>query len=203
MRPLADLEIAMVTESEKQAYESFRETYQSYWKKYLDPVAARVRWIGDGRELEIDVRILPLIENSDYDELVERAGRKTVGPPGLRGALQWTFAIGEKASLRKELDRLGRIFLPGQEAVLGWLGDWVMFGVLDHSGLWDLALLAGAIPTAAKPEEQNLENLKKIAPRLPIYAGAHVRNKVALAVVLTALKHKAEEAAPGLVSMRR
>ncbi len=71
---------------------------------------------------------------------------KTIGPPGLRGALQWAFAIGEKSRLRKELDRLGRIFLPGQEAVLGWLGDWVMFGVLDHSGQWDLARPAGKMP---------------------------------------------------------
>jgi hypothetical protein len=199
LRPLADSPVELVSAAEQRAYERFRETYQSYWKTYLDPVAARLRWREDGGGLDADVRILPLIENSDYDQLVERAGKTTVGPPILRGAFQWTFAVGEQASLRKELDRIGRGFLPGQQAVLGWLGEWVMAGVLDHSGLWDLAMLAEGIPSSRPASTDGHRSVWQALPRVPLYAGAHVRNKGALAALLIALKTRAEEAAPGMI----
>jgi hypothetical protein len=199
MRPLADVELENISPEEQQAYERFRETYQSYWRRYIDPVAARLRWVDGGAGLEADVRILPILENSDYDELLERAGKKTVAAPRLRGAVQWTFAVGEQAGLRRELDQLGQMVLPGQGALLGWLGDWVMAGLLDTSGLWDAAVLAEAIPTTAPEQQDQDKTLWKFLPRIPAYAGAHVRNKVALAAVLTALRQKAEQAAPGMV----
>jgi len=199
MRPLADVELDKVSPDERQAYERFRDTYQSYWRRYIDPVAARLRWVDGGASLEADVRILPILENSDYDELLERAGQKTVAAPRLRGAVQWTFAVGEQAGLRRELDQLGQMVLPGQGALLGWLGDWVMVGLLDTSGLWDAAVLADTIPTAAGEAAEQEKTLWKILPRIPAYAGTHVRNKLALAAVLTALKQKADQAAPGMV----
>ncbi len=200
LRPLADVELDRVSPEERRAYERFRETYQSYWRRYIDPVAARLRWVDGGAGLEADVRILPILENSDYDELLERAGQKTVRAPRLRGALQWTFAVGEQAGLRRELDQLGQMFMGGQGALLGWLGDWVMAGVLDTSGLWDAAVMAEAIPSAAPKTPEQEKSLWAMLPRVPAYAGAHVRNKVALAAVLTALRQKAEQAAPGLVA---
>jgi len=202
MTPLSSLELNSVTPSEKKAYKEFRETYQTYWRSYIDPVAARVRRSADGARLSVDARMLPLIEGSDYDDIVETAGQAVVKPPVLTAGLQWTFAVGEKAKLRRELDGLGH-FMGTGDGGFGWLGDYVMVGLMGHGGLWDLAGTLGQI--AAKPEggdkqRKRFQQAIRALADAPIYVGAHVRDKAALAATLVGLRRQVMSSAPGMVT---
>ncbi len=113
--------------------------------------------------------------------------------------MQWTFAIGEKSKLRRELDRMGR-FVGAADIRFGWLGGWVMVGAGNAPALWDLAVLADLVPRAGG--RQKVGNRQEIAilNRVPLYVGAHIRNPIALVATLTAIRGFAESAAPGMVA---
>ncbi len=80
-------------------------------------------------------------------------GRPNAIPPGLRGALQWAFAIGEKAGLRKELDRLdGLLEFFAQDASqcgfvngMPFLDDERAESLIDH-GLVPCSRLVSQLP---------------------------------------------------------
>ncbi len=198
LTPLAELPLDKVTAAEESAYKAFRESYQNYWRRYLDPIAARITRSSDGQTLEVDARMLPLISGSDYDELINAVGNARVAPPTLRGALQWTLAVGRDAKLRGEIDRTFANF--GQRDLsLGWLGDFVTIGALDRSGIWDLALLTDEIPENRGPRDHDQAREFAVFGRAPVFVGAQVANPLGLAAALTALRTAVTTAAPGLV----
>lgn len=203
LTPIRDLKIEKITEAERDAYARFRRTYQDYWRRYIDPIAARISRTDDGSEIAIDARMLPLIDATEYDELLEVVGRQKVLRPDIDAGAQWTFAVGKDAKLREMLDGMARSTL-SQSVGVGWLGQWVMAGVADRSGLWDLSLLTGQVPqaeTGLTPAWRRVTDAQRQAlGNFPIYVGAHVTNKVGLAAVLTGLKKWVEDAAPGMVS---
>lgn len=201
LRPIRDLKIDQVTVEEQQAYEQFRGTYQSYWRGYIDPIAVRINRLDDGKTLAFDARMLPLIDNSEYDRMIEQVGRSRIAPPVVQGGIQWTFAVGADSKLRKELDFMTKSMVAGQNVGLGWLGDWVMVGLADRSGVWDLALATDQVPSLEPASEDRSGLLRQdFAGRIPVYAGAHVANGMGLAALLSAGKKWAADAAPGLVS---
>ncbi len=202
LTPLADLDIAKATPAEKAAYDQFRTGYQRYWRTFIDPIAVRIRRSSDGKRFEVDGRMLPLIERSDYDELIGMVGRGLIVPPVLMNGAQWTLAIGEKSRLRRELDKMGR-FLGSTRIKFGWLGDWVMVGTGDGPALWDLAVLTDMVPRAKRhwksPRDAEVAGILNHAP---LYVGAEVRNPISLVATLTAIRAFAESAAPGMVEWK-
>jgi hypothetical protein len=202
LTPLAALSLDRVTRAEADAYDRFRETYQTYWRGFIDPIAARIRRTPDGRSLAIDARMLPLIEGTDYDDLQDLAGRARLRPPDLRSGLAFSFAVGDDASLRKDLDGLGRMLdLDGPASA--WLGRWVAAGAASRSGLYDLALLDPTLPEKRPPGDlapmQDEARLWRVLGRAPIWLAADVRNPLSLAATLAALRAKVEETAGDLV----
>ncbi len=207
LTPLAELTLDRVTPAERDAYAAFRDSYQSYWRTFIDPIAVRLVRGQDGRSLTADARMLPLIAQSDYDELVDTVGKARVRPArldaeGPAGAgLEWTLAIGEDARLRRELDRIGGL-MGARDVGFGWLGRWVALGAADRAGLWDLALATGAVPELRDDRrrfDEDDPNTWRALSRLPIHVAAEVGNPLALASTLTALRAMASGAAPGLI----
>ena len=203
LTPLSDLEIGGVTEAEKAAYDQFRSTYERYWRTFIDPIAVRLVRSADGKRLGVDARMLPLIERSEYDELIRLVGQGLVHPPKLSGAAQWTFAVGENARLRRELDKLGRMFGRDLGVHFGWLGDWVMLGAGEGAGLWDAAVLAQLVPMIrdTRPRIRDAEVIR-LLDRLTVYAGVHVKNPLILAATLGAVRAWVQRTAPGMVEWR-
>lgn len=195
MRALADLPIDKVSQQEAQAYGRFRDTYQSYWSGYVDPVAVQIR-LNDG-DLDLDGRILPLIRNSDYDELVNMVGQQTMEVRPLQSGARVVLAVGEHAELRRVSNFLVSEMSQSKQLDINWLGDWVMAGMADRGRLWDLALRNDAVPQSGQPPQLGmLSELRE----LPLYVGAHIRNKLALAATLTALRKHMDTLAPGLLT---
>ncbi|MEZ4265872.1 MAG: hypothetical protein R3F39_05800 [Myxococcota bacterium] len=200
--PLADLPLTHVSPAEQQAYERFRDTYQSYWRGYIDPIAVRLRRSPDGKTLSADARMMPLVSGTEYDELIGKVGATAIPPPKKVSGARWTLAIGDDAPLRGELGGMGRSMNLGG---LEWLGQYVMVGVASRSGIWDAALENGGreIPQLPAPEDNDPPARRAreaaVIARLPVYVGFHIANPVALAAALTSLRAMADTTSPGLV----
>ncbi|MCC6743073.1 MAG: hypothetical protein IT175_04355 [Acidobacteria bacterium] len=71
LTPNLELRLDSVSTEEAESYGRFREQYKTYWRRYIDPAGIRVR---AGERLEVDARILPLVENSAYRGLLDFVG---------------------------------------------------------------------------------------------------------------------------------
>jgi len=202
LRPIIDLEITKITPGEKEAYDRFRDTYQQYWRGYIDPIGVRFRVSPEG-ELGFDARMLPLIAGTDYDKIREQVGERTVVPPVAKAGAHFVLAVGDDAELRREIDRAARAFGRSSDFGIGWLGDWVAIGAADRSALWDLALFTRTVPELAPRARERIEDRRgferRLWPRLPFYAMAHVRARIGLVATLAAVRKYVDDAAPGML----
>jgi hypothetical protein len=73
--PLIELPIDNVTEREKAEYDAFREDYMRLWRRYFDPVGFRVSL--NEKQVKVETYILPLVNNSAYNELRQATGNGT------------------------------------------------------------------------------------------------------------------------------
>ena len=197
LTPIRDLAISKVTQAEADAYEQFRQTYQQYWRRYIDPIGAEIR-VTDGR-VAVDARMLPLVEATEYDDLAREVGSQKVVVDAPGPGVQWTIAIGKDARLRKELERIAQSSIGQATIGLSWLGEWAAIGFADRGALWDLGLRTGMIPTLTQQSRDGIPGLD-VLPRVPLYAAVHVANGVGLAAVLSAIKVWINDTAPGLVT---
>jgi hypothetical protein len=206
LTPLIDLPApSMVTEAERIAYDGFARGYQDYWRQFMDPIAIRLDLedgTGDSATATVDIRVLPLIEGSDYGEMEEIVGTERIEVPAINDGLQMVWAVGADSKLRRDLDRSASGLTGKADIGLGWLGGWVMVGTLDRRGLIDMiAAVDDAIqlPEAQTPGLDEDLQLAQLAGKLPVYAAAHVKNPVALVATLTAIKAALNEVGPGMV----
>jgi hypothetical protein len=209
MTPLYDLPAPqLVTPAEQSAYEWFATSYQNYWRQYMDPVAIRLSIAPDGTnalKLTADVRILPLIEDSEYNRISRMVGRAKIVTPVLGGGMRWSMGIGADASLRRELTQLSRNSPLGERIALDWLGDWLLVGVEDRIETvrtW-LALDSNDLPQApadSNDRETGRRDMYAAALQTPLYLAFGVDNAIGAALFLTVAKKFIGDASPGLVA---
>lgn len=199
LTPLIELPLERVTVAEKEAFEAFAQSYQQYWRTWIDPIGLRVQ--RDGATTRLDARVLPLIEGSAYDEIVEAVGHARVVPGRLVDGLQWTLAVGADAGLRRELDGLAR-FGGARDIGFGWLGDFVIVGLGSRGALVDAALGAELILERATDEADHAarDERRRSFARTPVLIGAQVRDRAVLGLTLTALRAMVMDSAPGLLT---
>ncbi|MBA2662765.1 MAG: hypothetical protein H0U74_10750 [Bradymonadaceae bacterium] len=198
LSPLIERSIERVSPEEQDAYDFFRSRYMNTWQTFIDPIAARINFDKDSGEIGVDARMLPLIDASEYDGLARQVGTRAVTAPRLEGALQWTLAVGDDASLRRELNAMARQMTGRHDLGLDWLGDWVMVGAADRSGVWDLIMSQG-LAGSGEARSGSDQLLLQILGRLPIYIGAHIKNPLMLAATLTATRAFIDSSAPGFL----
>jgi hypothetical protein len=68
MKPISQVPIETVSPSEADAYKTYLEGYQRFWRRYFDPIAIRVNDTEEGG-LAAETFILPLIDNTIYNGL--------------------------------------------------------------------------------------------------------------------------------------
>ncbi|MCP4256910.1 MAG: hypothetical protein GY774_05195 [Planctomycetes bacterium] len=73
--PISSISFDKVAEEEARDYRQFVERYSRYWSRFFDPIGIRLR-LGD--KIEAETCILPLIENSIYNQLREIIGGEPV-----------------------------------------------------------------------------------------------------------------------------
>lgn len=205
LTPLIEVNVDKASALERDAYERFSRTYQSYWRGYIDPIAARIKRSADGKALELDARILPIIDGTEYRELMRLVGQNFASPGQGVGGLEWTFAVGKDAGLRRELDRATAMASRNRDLNFGWLGDFVSIGARDRNAWVDAAIAMWFYENHSSGElrdqlhQKGLSEYDLIA-NLPIYAVVDVSSPLGLATALNALRSQAEQTAPGLFS---
>jgi hypothetical protein len=205
LTPLIDLPtVTAVTAAERDAYARFSEGYQQYWRQFIDPVAVHLDLEdgADGAHAVLDVRVLPIIEGTGYDDIRDVVGTARVTAPPIDGGARMLWAVGD-SELRRDLDRTASALGGHADIGIGWLGDWVEVGTLDRTVIARVAALVDEpstyqVPRAERTPTDDFE-LWNAVGRLPVWAAADVSNPAALVATLTALKTSVNQVAPGMV----
>lgn len=206
LTPLLDLPpVTTVSEQEKRAFEAFAAGYQRNWTQFIDPVAMRlnVEGEGDAQVAHLEVRVLPLIEGTDYREVLDVVGDTRVKVPPLSEGVRAVWAVGD-TELRRELNGMARMLGGGEKVGIDWLGDWVMLGSLDRAAVLEMSELEHLgvqLPDEREldRETHDLEVARRVG-RLPLYAAADVRNPAGLVAALAGLRTALNGVAPGMVT---
>jgi len=154
--PLVELPIDNITAFEEQTYRDFREEYVRLWRRFFDPVG--VRFALNKKQVKLEVYILPMINNQEYNTLRQFTGNgvlqfdpATLSP---RSLLQFTVHVpwdhpGNWALLRLDDNR-----------TLARLGEWWMLNDL-----------------APREQGQRAEEAIRLVFQLPITAGLGMNTK--------------------------
>jgi len=201
LEPLLDQpEISKVRPIEAEAYAVFASEYSSLWSDKIDPIALSLTLdekAGE-RSLGAELRVLPLLRR-EYREWVELVGDARVSAPELASGARLVAAISKDARVRGLLDDFGNDFVGSQKLRFDWLGDYVALGLGNRNELANAVLphvrqnLERPRPGVAEEERDFSEQLVN----LPVYAVVELKSSLAAGVALTALRQKANEAAPG------
>ena len=198
LTPIIDLPVpAKVTETERDAYRIFADSYQRNWSQYMDPVALRMKIEpGTNRQLRVDLRILPIIDASEYREMQRTVGDARIEAPGLGSGAMVTLGVGPRASVRKLVGELARELPMGLRSQLDWLGDLAFLGVEDRFNF-------KAFLDAYNGEDHIGESgWARLFVESPLHAGVAVRNALTAGLTLGALRKLATQAAPGAIEWR-
>ena len=71
MVPNLDWRLEKVTASEARGYNRFLSEYNNFWREFFDPIGVRIKFDG---KVKIETCILPLIDNSIYNNLTRLIG---------------------------------------------------------------------------------------------------------------------------------
>jgi hypothetical protein len=202
LTPLLDLPAPdLVTESERAAYERFSRTYETYWRSFIDPAAIRVTvdTTAAGTTLGADLRIVPLIDGTDYREILELAGQARIEAPPIGRGARAVVGIGQEARVRRELAHLVRGFAGKHDFGLDFLGDWAMVGVDDRPALADAVLAAERdLPELPGAERHRVDEIKALAS-VPAYVAVEVKSMAGAALALAAVHGIADDVLPGAI----
>ena len=75
LTPIVELEFDKVTKREAEFYERWRQGYENNWSTFFDPIAIRFHASRD--KLAADLTVMPLIDFSQYRELVAISRRRS------------------------------------------------------------------------------------------------------------------------------
>ena len=210
LTPIIDLPpLLTVTHAEASAYRDFSRSYQNYWKRVIDPVRISlditpVPGHPGAEVLDIDMRVLPLIDATDYRDIEEIVGTSRVEVKALGDGVQAIWAVGETSSVRNDLDGLLRAASGQSDLGIGWVGDWVMLGALDRVAIAELFAYANETVQLPDPAVDAQDPFGDDAlwirlGKTPVFAAAAVKSNAALVATLSGIRTLVNEVAPGTV----
>ena len=201
LTPLIDLPVpSKVTESERDAYRLFANSYQSNWSTYMDPACLRLtvdsKAPAGKHTLRADLRILPIIDDSDYRKLQRSVGEARIADPASASGALVSLGVGPRAELRKLLSDFAREMPSALRAQLDWLGEVAYVGVEDR---FNSKMLFDIYNSEDHGHDMGIP---KLFTEAPIHAGVAVRNRLTAALTLGAIRKLVQETAPGAIAWR-
>ncbi len=193
--PAVELAFDRVTQAEADAYGRFRNSYQSRWANYFDPIALKIAI--DGTALDTDLTVMPLIAGSEFREFTEvTAGvelKPGDGDPHAESIAHYVQAINPDSSIFKTGQGMFES-MTGEIDVnpISWIGN--HFSVyFDDGAIWDDF-------AKAKSEDSDFEDLVEARlNEIPVAFEVAVKDALGCAAFLTFLRTYANDSAPGLV----
>ncbi|QDV05441.1 hypothetical protein Poly30_09380 [Planctomycetes bacterium Poly30] len=189
LTPIAELDVDLVTESERNGYVQWREMYEAEWTTAFDPIAISLD-VEDGT-LSVDLTLVPLVVRTDYRELMDIAGDVKLKPGAgdyhADAILHWVSAIDTRSRMYRSLT--------------GFIGS-------TGNGRLDLDWVGEHIAVYVDQDEDYLERISRLddmdyfseemLPGLPIGVEIGVKSPLKLAAFLTGLRAFVEDAVPGM-----
>ncbi|MHC4535874.1 MAG: hypothetical protein ACYS6K_18140, partial [Planctomycetota bacterium] len=170
--PISSISFDKVAELEAREYKQFVERYSSYWSRFFDPIGIRLR-LGD--RIEAETCILPLIENSIYNQLREIIGGEPVNLNSQVLTDHTVVSISSKlgtessqvSNIRRWMQR--EIFFTPPE-INKWIGESLSVAFYDSDVLFTFAEEGmGMFGGWMGLEEQILAGLFASSVNLPLY----------------------------------
>jgi len=212
LTPLIDRPpLQRVTPVERDAYDWFARGYQEYWRRYIDPAALRVAFdAGAPGGMQVDLRVLPLIDASEYREMERTVGRARVNPGPPPGGLRTALGIGAEAHLRRMARDPLKMMRGAERLNVDWMGSWAALGIDDSPRFASLLLAEGdrnglrqrpRLDSDPEPKERirGESDLERALANLPVYGAVALRSQTAAAVFLTGVRTAIEQSAPGMI----
>jgi hypothetical protein len=192
LTPISELDFYYATPAEARAYRRFRDNYQREWRQFFDPIA--VEFAVEPKRIAADITVMPLILESEYNEILGIVGNKLLpvgaGDPHQQAVLQYLMALDMKSKPLREVSGLGERFLGGLANPLGWVGGWVSI-YIDDSPLWK------KLDAILKEDPDEAGNfLEEHIGEIPLAFNVEVKSHLRLAAVLVSLRALIKEAAP-------
>ena len=192
MTPIGELDLDKVTPQEKMAYERWRDGYQRGYRQFFDPIA--VKFSFTQQQLAVDVTVMPLIGESDYNrqeifQLSKGASLKADSGDPHGALLHLAFAVNGDSPVLKGLEGFLQRFNKEIERPLSWIGDCIAV-YADDDPFWQ--------EMAKAPDAQKF--LEKEVHRLPVAVRIDCKSGLKLAAFLTAIRAYADQSAPNLVT---
>ncbi len=183
LTPISELKIERVSSVEKESYERWRRGYEGGWARFFDPIAIRLKMAKT--EEELDMTILPLRVDSDYQEMISLVGEARLSKAATtvpkESLFHYAMALDSKGDLFKEASVSLIEILPSLKLnPLGWMGSSASV-TLGHSLAWQ--------------SDFGIETLIE----LPVLLRVEVQSRIKLALFLTAVKGSIEVSGPDLV----
>ncbi len=200
LTPLIEFGSETATDKEASTYGRFRDRYQQYWRRYFDPIGIRIKF---DKTITLETYILPLIDSSRYNQLVDIAGGEpiTIDPSrfGEDTLLRYVMHLNDGTAKNQYTMMLGAFTQTNTTS--DWLGDWVTFWVEDTD----------AFGTLVRQQYESMDD-EQDRPRhgrealdvfnASLVLGVHTKNKLSLAAFLIALKTMINTTAPNTVIFR-
>ena len=189
--PISELEFDKVSKGEKSAYRNWRRGYQSNWSNAFDPIAAKLQ-VSEGK-LAFDLTVLPLIDNSGYDEMIGLSEGAELNPKrnSRHGkSLAWmALALNTESATLKQWANMGSSF--ANVNFMDWIGDAAIVYV-DEDPFWI------EMEKEVKTTEQQEAFFQKNLHRLPVAIQLNVKSSIRLTAFLVGMRGFIEQAAPDM-----
>ena len=195
LTPISELDLDLVSKREQMAYDVFRQRYQSNWSAFFDPIAARI-YMDEGK-LTADVTIMPLIDGSDYNDMIEVTGNSRLKPgagdPHPESLLHWIIALDMKSKPMQQASGMASLFAPSLGVnAFSWVGEWISV-YADESPFWqDIAKVAEDGQDAVQ------EFVEDNVGRTPLALNFEVTNPFKMTAFLSALRAFIEQTSPDM-----
>lgn len=202
--PLVELPIDKITPAEEQDYLRFRGEYMGLWRRFFDPIGMRVSL--HDNQVRLDTYILPLIQNTQYNELRQRTGGGTtpLDPAQISPAtlVQILAHIAPDAPERRGLEGVLESVVPVKGKGLAWLGDWFLVRLDDSpvyakmADLW----LRQELDSEARANQDFHRAEARLFFQIPLTVGVSIRNPLVFTGVLAVLKKTLTSVLPGAIT---
>lgn len=190
LTPIDALDIETVTPSEKDGYERWRRGYENGWVVF-DPIALSLKISEESADL--DLSVIPLRLNSDYDTWIETAGDATLDKQAMTPHPESIFMVSHAFDTESQnfrmLNTTGSSMLPGIGAnPFAWVGGSLSV-FADQDPFWE----------AMQNSEDAEDYIEDKFHLLPVGLRVSSKSPIKLALFLTTLRSFSEQAAPGLL----
>lgn len=170
--PISGVAIDKAADVEAKDYREFVERYNNYWSRYFDPIGIRFKL---GNQIEIETCILPLIENSIYNQLREIVGGEPVELNTQLITDGTIISLGGKFNLDGDMTRqiqmMQQQMFPTMPGISSAFGDNLSINLYDSDVLFTFSesgmnMFSGWMGL----EEQIIFGLIASSINLPVYA---------------------------------